>query len=171
MRVQNLLFLVTLPLFIILSGCSKDLDINNDEEIITKDQRKYKGFGKFFGEDTLLFGGDDNRGKKADVGIGVNTYLWRATLDTLSFLPLKSVDPFGGVIITDWYSDPKTPHERVKVNVRILDRMLRADGLTISIFKETRKKGHWVSAPVSKQTAQDLEDAILMKARLLKMKR
>ncbi len=164
-------FILSFPFVLTLWGCAKDLNINNDEEIISKRDRLYKGYGKFFGEDTLLFGGDNNMGKKPDVGIGVNTYLWRATLSTISFMPLKSVDPFGGVIITDWHVIPKIPKERFKVNVRILDRMLRADGLTISIFKEIRQNGRWVSSSISNKSIQDLEDAILMKARLLKSNR
>src|SRR5579862_8835017 len=72
--------------------------------------------------------------------LGVNSYLWRATLDTLSFMPLVSADPFGGVIITDWYEDPKTPGERFKVNALILDKSLRADGVRITVFKQFSDK-------------------------------
>ena len=75
--------------------------------------------------------------------IGVNSYLWRATLDTLSFMPLASADPFGGVIITDWYEDPKAPGERFKVNALILDRSLRADGVKLTVFKQKQVKNAW----------------------------
>src|SRR6201998_852295 len=64
--------------------------------------------------------------------VGVNSYLWHATLDTLSFMPLASADPFGGVIITDWYSPSTTQDERFKVNIFILGRELRADGVRAS---------------------------------------
>jgi Domain of unknown function (DUF3576). len=151
---------------LLLVGCSSE-HISHDDEIVPRNQRKYQGFGKFFGEEPLLFGGD-REGRKADVGIGVNSYLWRATLDTLAFMPLKSVDPFGGVIITKWYAPPSTPNERLKVDVRILDRVLRADGLTISVFRQVLKQGRWVDAVVNPKTAQDLEDAILTRARQLK---
>ena len=157
-----------------LSGCG-NVRTKNDEEIITKRERQYKGYGKFFGEDALLFGGHDKLQKKPDVGLGVNKFLWRATLDTLSFMPLQTVDPFGGVIVTDWYTDPnarslkgKKHEERVRVNVRILDRMLRADGLSITVFRQVFKNGRWVTAPVAKGTAEKLENAILKKARQFK---
>ena len=72
------------------------------------------------------------------VTLGVNSYLWHASLDTLAFMPLQSADPFGGVIITDWYSAPENPNERMKVTIYILDRRLRADGLKIAVFRQTR---------------------------------
>jgi hypothetical protein len=100
------------------------------------------------------------------VGIGVNAYLWRATLDTLSFMPLLSADPWGGVVNYDWYSDPRKPDERFKATVFILDTRLRADALNVSVTKEMRgADGQWVAAPLSDQTETDLENAILTKAR------
>jgi hypothetical protein len=85
---------------------------------------------------TLGGGGSSSGGGGGDVaGIGVNSFLWRASLDTLNFMPLASADPFGGVIITDWYSDPTTPAERFKATVYILDTRLRADALNVSIFR------------------------------------
>lgn len=102
-------------------------------------------------------------------GIGINGYLWRASLDAISFLPLSSADPFGGVIITDWYSPPDTPNERIKVTVYILDKRLRADGLRISIFRQTRQNGAWVEASVAPQTARQLENAILTRAREMRI--
>ena len=103
------------------------------------------------------------------VTLGVNSYLWHATLDTLSFMPLQSADPFGGVIITDWYSDPSNPNERMRVTVYILDRRLRADGLKISTFRQTRSADGWVDAQVNPDTANKLEDAILVRARELRL--
>ncbi len=152
---------------VLLTSCA-DMPMNNDEEIVTKRERKYHGYGKFFGEDTLLFGGESSSSKKPEVGIGVNAYLWRASLDTLSFMPLKSVDPFGGVILTEWYTPKSSPNERMKVDVRILDRVLRADGLSISVFRQEYKKGRWVNAGVTPATKRDIEDAILIRARQLK---
>ncbi|HSC61584.1 MAG TPA: DUF3576 domain-containing protein [Rhizomicrobium sp.] len=101
--------------------------------------------------------------------LGVNSYLWHATLDTLSFMPLHSADPFGGVIITDWYSDPSNPNERMRVTVYILDRRLRADGIKISTFRQTRSADGWVDAQVNPDTANKLEDAILVRARELRL--
>jgi hypothetical protein len=103
------------------------------------------------------------------VTLGVNAYLWHATLDTLSFMPLASADPFGGVIITDWYSPPQDSVERLKVTVYILDRRLRADGIKLAVFRQTKQNGAWVDAPVNPDTASKLEDAILTRARELRI--
>jgi hypothetical protein len=103
-------------------------------------------------------------------GIGVNTFLWRASLDTLSFMPMAQADPFGGVIITDWYSAPNAPDERMKVNVFILDRTLRADGVRVAVFRQRRdEQGTWVDAPVDPKTGRELEDAILTRARQMRI--
>ncbi|MEJ1967878.1 MAG: DUF3576 domain-containing protein [Rhizomicrobium sp.] len=102
--------------------------------------------------------------------LGVNSYLWHATLDTLSFIPLASADPFGGVVITDWYTAPQAPSERMKVTVYILDRNLRADGLKVAVFRQTKDAaGAWADAPVAGDTSTKLEDAILTRARELRL--
>ncbi|MBU1324195.1 MAG: DUF3576 domain-containing protein [Alphaproteobacteria bacterium] len=116
----------------------------------------------------VLPGGPTTRAaaESAQLGIGVNAYLWRATLDTLSFMPLSSADPWGGVINYDWYSDPRTPDERFKATVFILDTRLRADALNVALTKQVRDaSGQWVAAAVDPQTETDLENAILTKAR------
>ena len=100
---------------------------------------------------------------------GVNAYLWRATLDTLSFLPLASADPYGGVVITDWYANPSKADERLKATVYILDTRLRADGISAAVFRETLVGGAWVPASVSPDTNIALENAILAKARQLRL--
>jgi hypothetical protein len=104
------------------------------------------------------------------VTLGVNSYLWHATLDTLRFMPLASADPFGGVIITDWYSAPEDPSERMKVTIYILDRRLRADGIKIAVFRQTHSAdGTWADAQVNPETSIKLEDAILTRARELRL--
>jgi hypothetical protein len=103
------------------------------------------------------------------VTLGVNSYLWHASLDTLAFMPLSSADPFGGVIITDWYSAPDDSNERLKVTVYILDRRLRADGLKIAVFRQTRSGAAWADSAVNPDTAIRLEDAILTRARELRL--
>jgi hypothetical protein len=103
------------------------------------------------------------------VTLGVNSYLWHATLDTLAFMPLASADPYGGVIITDWYSAPSNLNERMKITIYILDRRLRADGLKVAVFRQTRSNEGWVDATVNPQTASKLEDAILTRARELRI--
>lgn len=103
------------------------------------------------------------------VTLGVNSFLWKATLDTLAFMPLASADPFGGVVITDWYVAPNAPDERLKVTIYILDRALRADALKVVVFRQTRSGGVWNDAQPSPDTAHKLEDAILTRARELRL--
>jgi len=101
--------------------------------------------------------------------IGVNAYLWRASLDTLNFMPLESADPYGGIIITGWHSDPTTPTERFKATVYILDTRLRADALNVSIFRQTNVDGAWTDAAVNADTELQIENAILTRARQLRL--
>lgn len=100
--------------------------------------------------------------------IGVNSYLWRAALETVSFAPLLQADSAGGVIVTDWYSNPANPGERVKLTVSILDLDLRADALRVAASRQVAQGGNWVEAPVQAATVQKLEDIILTKARELR---
>ena len=100
--------------------------------------------------------------------IGVNSYLWRAAIDTVSFAPLLQADANGGVIITDWYSNPRAPGERVKLTVSVLDRDLRADALRVAASRQVNQNGAWVDAPVAAATVQKLEDIILTRARDLR---
>ncbi|MBT5080304.1 MAG: DUF3576 domain-containing protein [Rhodospirillaceae bacterium] len=128
-----------------------------------------------FGPGGLSLFGDDKPegaggGGGSGSGIGINSFLWRASLDTLSFMPLNSADPFGGVIITDWYSTPANPEERFKMTVYILDRRLRADGIKVAVFKQTKNAAKdWLSAEVGGDTAVQLENAILVRARQLRL--
>ena len=129
--------------------------------------------GSATGSDVIL---GTSKNKPADqgggggAGLGVNAYLWRGALDTLSFMPLASADPFGGVIITDWYANPEKPDERFKATVYILDTRLRADGVSVTVFKQVKDTaGGWTNAPVSGQTDVDVENAILTRARQLKL--
>ena len=101
-------------------------------------------------------------------GLGVNAYLWRGALDTLSFMPLASADPFGGVIITDWYTPPAASGERFKATAYILGRQLRADGVKVSIFRQVEQNGNWMDAPVAAGTAPEIENKVLAKARELR---
>ena len=116
-----------------------------------------------------LLGGDKKKDEGGGGGIGVNSFLWRATLDTVSFMPLVSADPFGGVIITDWYTPPQTPAERFKVNVYILDRALRADGIRVAVFRQVRQGDSWADQAAAPATAVSMENAILQRAREFRM--
>jgi len=110
------------------------------------------------------------RNASGQATIGVNGYLWRATLDTLAFMPLASADPWGGTVITEWYVNPQKPDERFKATVYILDTRLRADGLKVTIFRQVRDaNGGWTDAPTSDQTETDIENSILTKARQLRL--
>ncbi|HVZ28768.1 MAG TPA: DUF3576 domain-containing protein [Asticcacaulis sp.] len=120
-----------------------------------------------------LFGGGGTTAPKqqaynTQAGIGVNAYLWRASLDTMSFMQLASADPWGGVIITDWYTSPEKPDERFKATVYILDSRLRADALNVSVFKQVQQNGQWVDADVAQETQIQVENAILDRARELR---
>jgi len=100
--------------------------------------------------------------------IGVNSFLWRASLDTVSFMPLLQTDSNGGVILTDWYSNPSNAGERVKLTINILDQDLRADGVKVAASRQVSQSGAWVNAPVKAATTQKLEQIILTKARDLR---
>ncbi len=122
------------------------------------------------GETTSLLGDPDKKDSQGGSGIGVNGFLWRASLDTISFMPLISADPFGGVIITDWYAPPESRDERFKITVYILGRDLRADGVRASVFRQLRDGGGgWIDATVEKRTQIEIEDAILTRARQLRV--
>ncbi|SMF72349.1 protein of unknown function [Tistlia consotensis] len=133
----------------------------------------YQTQSSLFGKGGLnLFGGSDKAPPGAGTGggsaVGVNPELWRATLDTLSFMPLASADPFGGEIITDWYSPPESPKERLKVDAFILGKQLRADGIRVRMFRQVlTKDGAWVDAPTDKKSDEALENEILTRARQL----
>ncbi len=114
-----------------------------------------------------LFG--DSEPKSTGGALGVNSYLWRASLDTISFMPVNSADPFGGVIITDWHSPTEAPSERFKLNVYILGRALRADGVRVAVFRQVQdRRGGWKDAGVPEETGTKIEDAILFRARQLR---
>jgi hypothetical protein len=153
-----------------LAGCSGWADTTGTTKEPGR-ENTYK-FGSVLGGDggVSLFGGNKKKGEQGDPnGLGVNSFLWRASLDTLAFLPIVSADPFGGVILTDWYTPPESPNERFKVNLYILDRQLRADGVRVSVFKQQRTGSDWRDTPVAQDTAGQLEDAVLTRARQLRV--
>jgi hypothetical protein len=110
----------------------------------------------------------DNKQQEAGTALGVNAFLWRGALDTLSFMPLAFADPFGGVIITDWYAPPTANGERFKATAYILGRQLRADGVRVTIFRQVRDGDQWVDTPVSPGTVSDIENKVLARARELR---
>ena len=145
------------------------------DQVLVEDAKNSRGpnAGKsIFGDDGInFFGspGDDEGVGGGGAGIGVNSHLWRASLDTISFMPLSSADPFGGVIITDWYAPPDTPSERFKMTIFILARTLRADGLRVAVFRQEQSdQGVWVDSSINPATVSSLENKILERARQLR---
>ena len=120
----------------------------------------------------VLFGVDRSRQQEQAAGGGagmtVNAFLWRATLDTLAFMPLSSADPFGGDIITDWYSPPAAPGERFKATAYVLSRQLRSDGVRVQVFRQVQRGNNWTDAPASSATNAEFEDRVLARARELR---
>ncbi|WP_445680441.1 DUF3576 domain-containing protein [Radicibacter daui] len=121
------------------------------------------------GEGGIVLGGASRAEDSDPAGVGVNPYLWRAALDTIGFMPLASADPFGGVILTDWYSPPTTPDERLKLNVFLIGRALRADGVHVSVFRQVRSPNGWADAQPTEGAGAKLEDAVLTRARQLRI--
>jgi Domain of unknown function (DUF3576) len=166
-----------ITLGLLLVGC--DANMGTDSTFPTTYGRTVYQTGNVpddtvFGKGGLL--GDDDKslsdGGSGGGGLGVNAYLWRASLDTLAFIPLSSADPFGGVIITDWYTPPESPGERFKVTVYILDRRLRADGLRVTAFKQSQDTtNQWISVNLTPKVTTDIENAILSRARELRVAR
>ena len=160
-----------------LASCSGQTTMPEFTVFHPREQRQRDRAGTFTGQDGITIFGTGNKTAAAEQGagaggggIGVNAYLWRGALETINFIPLASADPFGGLIITDWYQPASTPDERVKVHVLILDRTLRADGVRVSVFRQVRdSRGEWVSEPVDPKTVAELEDKILTKARELRI--
>lgn len=125
-----------------------------------------------FGAEGLDIFGQKKRGDAdgGGSGIGINSFLWRASLDTISFMPIASADPFGGVIITDWYAPPESPNERFKLNVFIMGRALRADGLKIAAFRQSKDaSGNWADAAMDPAVVADLENTVLTRARKMRI--
>jgi hypothetical protein len=173
---MTLQYVRTLIAFSLLAGCA-DARVQKPEEYVSDQQGRIREqYGTVHGdsEGFVLFstrGGNETNqgGGGAGPGIAVNSYLWRASLETIDFMPLAQADPFGGVIITDWYSPPETPNERFKLNVYILGQALRADGVKVTVFQQTSDETGWQDAPVDPKIATDIEDSILTRARELRV--
>jgi hypothetical protein len=167
---QNNYKWLSIIIALLTAGCNNNVSKNNDPPLEKADKRKL-GFGSIAGEDFLTFGGG-RKNTGLSNNLSVNQYLWQASLQTLEFLPLASIDSSGGVIVTDWYSTSAAPNEKVKVCVYIMSNMLRADAIKVIVYKQIRAaNGNWVQAASCVQTATDLENIILTKARQLKMPR
>lgn len=162
--------------FATLSACSDAKVVGEypDKDPLKGDyQPQYGKRDSVFGPGGLVIGGDakatPEEGGGGGGGIGVNGFLWRASLDTISFMPVASADPFGGVIITDWYAMPEAPKERFKLTIYILGRSLRADAVKAAVFRQVQDAGGaWVDTSVAQDAPAKIEDAILTRARQLR---
>jgi hypothetical protein len=171
---------ICLVLALILSSCSGvELGDPTPPEALSRREQLRERYGRLGGsegegfvlfstrrESTAVAGAD---GLGGGGSIAVNPFLWRAALETIDFMPLNQTDPFGGVIITDWYAPPETPRERFKLNVYILDQALRADGVRVAVFRQVESDGSWLDAEVDSATAARIEDNILTRARELRV--
>jgi hypothetical protein len=170
---QNLV--AVLVLAIGLAGCSGTKPNPTDPGYMGQQGPNSGGSmpgGSVLGDSALVFGTAKNKpGDNAAAGggaLGVNAYLWRGALDTLSFMPLASADPFGGVIITDWYTPSASSGERFKATAYILGRELRSDGVRITIFRQVLQNGQWVDTGISPITIGEIENKVLSRARELR---
>lgn len=161
---------ILLPLLLAACGQSKEVPPTAYNDPSYNQARESSVTGNNNGT-AFSFGGNQSKGTGADQGssgLGVNAYLWRGALDTLSFMPLISADPFGGVIITDWYQPPSANGERFKATAYILGRQLRADGIRVAIFRQVQQNGQWVDSTVSQTTTSEVENKVLARARELR---
>ena len=159
---------------LLLTACGgvRSVPVSNDDDYATG-RITQRNPGSLAGGDGFSFSNTDlsKKGSAGDAGsgaLGVNAYLWRGALDTLSFMPLAQADPFGGVIITDWYQPPAAVGERFKATAYILGRQLRADGVRIALFRQVQQAGQWVDAPISQATTSEVENKVLARARELR---
>lgn len=168
-RVRRFGWVICVAALAATGGCSNSKSLSADQY----NDPRFRGpvTGSLSDSGGTLFSTARTRPENGDqggAGLGVNAYLWRGALDTLSFMPLFNADPFGGVIITDWYQPPGTTGERFKAIAYILGRQLRADGVRVSIFRQTLDNGQWVDAPVSPATSGEIETKVLARARELR---
>ena len=182
-KINNCFFIIifTLSTLVFLNTCSLDnaeiVRAPAPEDRADKRERERRERydetaedGTFLGDIFKGLTGLGDKNKTGEGGIGVNTYIWRASLDTLSFMPLLSADPFGGVIITDWYSNSETSKEKFKIIAYILGTQLRVDAIKVSVFKKIKKEnGNWVDTKNNQILQNKIEDAILTKARNYKI--
>ncbi|MEO1249972.1 MAG: DUF3576 domain-containing protein [Pseudomonadota bacterium] len=170
MPVGTALCCLALAVAVTVTGCTGWAPSEVSEQR-RRDRQAEQAANSILGEGGLRIGGSRERDQQDQGGgtIGVNSFLWRASLDTVSDLPVASADPFGGVILTDWHAPDGSGVERFKINIFILGRQLRADGLTVSVFRQVRAGEGWEDAAVAEGTARAIEDTILTRARELRI--
>lgn len=163
---------LTLPLLAACGGENQRMVTNDEYGDYRGSVVRQRPLGSSAG--IVVFGVDKDREARqaaaagGGAGLSVNAYLWRATLDTLSFMPLASADPFGGTIITDWHSPASAPGERFRAQAYVMGRQLRSDGVRVQVFRQVLQNGQWVDSPVSAATNSEMEDKVLARARELR---
>lgn len=172
-RAARIVLCLALPLLAAACGGENTRMVRNDEYGDWRSSGSVRSRPQGSTAGIVVFGVDkDREARQAAVaggaGLGVNAYLWRATLDTLAFMPLASADPFGGTIITDWYSPPGAQGERFRAQAYVMGRQLRSDGVKVQVFRQVLQGGQWVDAPISQSTNSELEDKVLARARELR---
>ncbi len=172
MAIRYLVAPALLACAVALAGCGSAKPNPTDPAYVGNQGGPQNTGGSIGSEGGLLSIGNSHTNAEANGGtgggLGVNAYLWRGALDTLGFMPLASADPFGGVIITDWFSPAGSNGERFKATAYILGRQLRSDGIRVAIFRQVQQDGQWVDAPVSPVTVSEIEDKVLARARQLR---
>ena len=168
-RIRSAAALCSCLTIILVAALPAACDSIGDEPFKTEKQIEREKRGSITGPGGIASWFGDAPPQTDGAALGVNAFLWRASLDTVSIWPVTSADPFGGVILTDWYAPPSTPAERFKLNVYIIDRALRADGVRVAVFRQIRNgASDWQNAAVQPETSARLEEAILMRARQLR---
>ena len=154
---------------ILLSGCG-GLDIERSQPLEDSEEKPWET-GRFLGNNLFNFtlNRDEEETPTVAAVDGVNGYLWRASLDTVSFLPITSADPLSGLIITDWYTLPEAPQERFRLNIHIRGQTLRSNGLKVSMFRQVKTEDQWSDAPSATEAAREIEETILTTARDLRI--
>ena len=167
---KSVRFVSSMLVLCLLIGCSKTGNNIKREYPKSSDQLQEERMGKLTGDGITLFGGKSRRSPGSN-GIGVNTYLWRATLDTVYTMPLLSADPFGGTVLTDWYELSGKSNERFKINVLIIGSELRPDAIRVSAFRQIKKGNLWENETVHPALAQEIEEKIIARAREIRFNR
>tara|TARA_Y100000590_G_C15520574_1_gene939236 strand:- start:139 stop:720 length:582 start_codon:yes stop_codon:yes gene_type:complete len=125
----------------------------NSKERVKKNIEEGKGF--------RLMGGK----KGGTFDFASSNYLWRATLDTIDFMPLASANYSGGIVVTDWYSENNNENESIKISIRFLSNEIRSDALDVKVFiKECDKNLNCVVNQNQGKLPNELMVSILRKA-------
>ena len=154
------------------SGTPFNLATDKDKAMSDAENRLRTGGGLLGKKASFSFLGDDNETSSqiTSLGMPINPYLWKASLNTLNFMPLSSTDPFAGTIITDWYTAETNINERCKLNIFINGQELKTQNLKVLSFCQVYKNNNWVNQSPNTENNIKLENAILNKAKKLKLK-